>query len=137
MDFIPLVAAVALVWKAVDFVRYLQARDTANVTTQLVVWVVGVAVTFLLAGTNFADGIVIGDVGVGSMNWQSLLLIGLSLGSSASAVVDFKKAVDNTDSAAVPRRSVRVDDRGSGELYGILVIAAAVLIALVLYNLIF
>lgn len=101
MDFVPLVAAVALIWKAVDFVRYLRARDIDSALTQAVVWVVGVLVAFLLAGTNWAGSIVIGDVQVGDMTWQSLVLIGLSLGSSASALVDFKKAVDNTDSAAV------------------------------------
>lgn len=108
MDFIPLLAAVTLVWKVVDFVKYIQARDWSNATTQVAVWLAGVGVTFLLAGTNFAEGIVIGDVGVGLMNWQSLLLVGLSLGSSASALVDVKKAVDNTDSAAVPPSSARV-----------------------------
>lgn len=105
MDFIPLLAAVTLVWKVVDFVKYLRARDVDNALTQAAVWLAGVAVTLLLAGTNFADGIVIGDVGVGTMNWQSLLLVGLSLGSTASALVDVKKAVDNTDSAAVPHEA--------------------------------
>lgn len=105
MDFVPLVAAVALIWKAVDFVRYLRARDVDSALTQTVVWLVGVGVTFLLAATNYAGGIVIGDVTLGLMNWQSLLLVGLSLGSSASALVDVKKAIDNTDSAAVPGRA--------------------------------
>jgi hypothetical protein len=102
MDFVPLLAATALIWKAVDFVRFIRARDTDSALTQLVVWAVGVAVTFLLAGTNYADGIVIGDLSLGRANWESLLLIGLSLGSSASALVDFKRAIDNTDSARVP-----------------------------------
>ena len=109
MDFVPLLAAVTLIWKVVDFARFIRAKDVDSALVQVVVWVVGVAVTFLLAGTNWADAIVLGDVGIGNMTWQSLLLVGLSLGSSASALVDFKRAFDNSDSAAVPRRAVPHD----------------------------
>lgn len=104
MDFVPIIAVVALVWKVVDFVKYLRARDVDGALTQGVVWAAGVLAVFLLSGTNFAGGIVLGDVAVSAMNWQSLVLVGLSIGSSASALVDFKKAVDNSDSAAVPAR---------------------------------
>lgn len=102
MDFAPLLAAIALIWKIVDFVKYLRARDGEAAITQAAVWAAGVGVIFLLAETNYADGIVLGDLALGAMNAASLLLIGLSMGSSASVLVDFKKAVDNTDSAAVP-----------------------------------
>lgn len=109
MDFVPLAAAVALIWKVVDFARYLRAKDVDSSLTQAVVWAVGTAVTFLLAGTNWAGSIVLGDVALGLMSWQSLLLVGLSLGSTASALVDFKTAIDNTDSAVVPRRAADVE----------------------------
>lgn len=108
MDFLPLAAAVALIWKVVDFARFIRAKDVDSSLTQAVVWVVGTAVTFLLAGTDWAGGIVLGDVALGLMSWQSLLLVGLSLGSTASALVDFKTAIDNTDSAAIPRRAADV-----------------------------
>jgi len=108
MDFIPLAAAVALIWKVVDFARFLRARDVDSSLTQAVVWAVGTGVAFLLAGTNWAGGIVLGDVAMQDMSWQSLLLVGLSLGSTASAFVDFKSAIDNTDSAAIPRRAADV-----------------------------
>lgn len=102
MDFAPLLAAVALIWKIVDFVKYLRVRNVDAVVTQLGVWVAGVGVTLLLAATNYSDGIVIGDLPLGELNLASLILLGLSIGSTASVLVDAKKAVDNTDSAAVP-----------------------------------
>lgn len=102
-DFVPLAAAIALAWKLVDFVKFVRARDTNGIVTQLAVWVAGVVVVFLLAATDFADGIAIGDKALGSMNAASLLFIGLGfVGSSASVIYDFKRARDNTDTAATP-----------------------------------
>ncbi len=102
MDFVPLLAAIALVWKIVDFAKYVRAKNVDAIIVQLAVWLAGVAVVFLLANTDFAGGIVVGDLVLASMKWPSLVLIGLSVGSSSSVLVDAKKAVDNTDSAAVP-----------------------------------
>lgn len=103
MDFAPLLAAIALIWKIVDFVKYLRVRNVDALVTQAGVWLAGVGVTLLLAATDYADGIVIGDLPLGDLNLASLILLGLSIGSSASVLVDAKKAVDNTDSAAVPK----------------------------------
>lgn len=102
MDFAPLLAAIALIWKIVDFVKYLRARNSEAVVTQAAVWFAGVGVIFLLAATDFASAINVGDLSLGTLNAASLILLGLSVGSSASVLVDVKKAVDNTDSAAVP-----------------------------------
>lgn len=102
MDFAPLLVAAALIWKLVDFVKFVKAKDINAVTTQLAVWVAGVVVIFLLAATDFASGVTIGDKNLDSLNAASLLLLGLSMGSTASVFVDAKKAVDGTDSAAVP-----------------------------------
>lgn len=104
MEFAPLLAAVALIWKLVDFVKYVRARNVDAVITQLGVWVAGIIVLLLLAATDFASGIVIGDAPLGSLNIASLILIGLTVGSSASVLVDAKKAVDNTDSAAITKQ---------------------------------
>lgn len=102
MDFAPLLVAAALIWKIVDFVKYLRARDVDSCITQASVWLAGVVVVFLLAATDYASGIRIGDLDLDALNGWSLLLLGLSMGSTASVFVDAKKAVDNTDSAAVP-----------------------------------
>lgn len=103
MEFLPLLAASTLVWKAVDFVKYLLARDKNATITQLTTWLGGVGVTGLLANSDFAENIEIGSALLGSMNWPSIILVGLSLGSSASSAFDLKKALDGSDSAKTPQ----------------------------------
>lgn len=102
MDFVPLAATIALLWKIVDFAKLLRVRDVNAVVTQAVTWGAGVGLAFLLAGTDFAEGIKIGGMILGHVNDSSLVLIGLSLGSSASVAYDLKRAIDRTDSAAMP-----------------------------------
>lgn len=102
MPFVPLVAALALAWKLVDFIKQLRVRDWNAVVTQAAVWAAGVLVVFLLAGTDFASGIKIGDMVLSNLNAASLILVGLSVGSSASVGYDLKRSLDNTDSAAQP-----------------------------------
>lgn len=102
MDFAPLLVAVALIWKLVDFAKALRVRDIDAIGTQLSVWIAGVVVTFLLAATDFASGITIGDLNLDALNWASLLLLGLSIGSTGSVAYDFKRALDSSDSAAQP-----------------------------------
>lgn len=97
-----MVAAVALLWKGVDFVKYLSARDKNAVVTQLATWASGFGVTNLLAHSDFADTLELGGKMLGSMGWPSLMLIGLSMGSTASGAFDIKKALDNSDSAKTP-----------------------------------
>lgn len=102
-EFIPLIATLALAAKAVDWLKYIKDKNTNGTLTQLFVWVVGVGVIFLLANTDFAGGVVVGGKALSILGWESLLLIGLTLGSWASVGFDIKKAIDNTDSAATPQ----------------------------------
>jgi hypothetical protein len=144
MDFVPLAATIALLWKIVDFAKLVRVRDVNAVVTQAVTWAAGVGLTFLLAGTDFADGIKIGDMHLGHVNASSLVLIGLSLASSTSVAYDFKRALDRTDSAAMPslvtglvpitppavvdadtaagRKQVHRSDRGDADLLVVLLI---------------
>ena len=102
MEFIPLIAALALAVKIVDFVKYISNRDTNGIITQLAVWVSGVVVVFLLAATDFADGVEVAGMTLDSLNVWSQVLLGLTLGSTGSFAYDFKKSLDNTDSAVMP-----------------------------------
>lgn len=98
-----MLAAVALIWKLVDFAKACRVKDVDSIVTQVAVWAAGVAVVFLLAGTDFADGIDVAEsYTLSSLNAASLLLIGLTIGSTASAAYDFKRAFDRSDSAAQP-----------------------------------
>lgn len=102
MEFLPVLAMAALTLKAVDFLRYLRAADMNGVLTQLASWVAGVAVVMLVAQTDWADGIAVGDMKLGTLGFWSLLFFGLSAGSAASFTKDGLKAIDNTNSAAIP-----------------------------------
>lgn len=102
---ISLVVLGTLAGKLVDFFKYVHAKDWNAVTTQAAVWVAGVIVIVLGANADAFQALVIPGMEseLGSLNTWSLLLIGLSLTSLISVVYDFKKAVDGSDSAAVPK----------------------------------
>jgi len=120
MEFVPVVAMAALTLKLMDFVRYLKAGDSNGVITQFAAWVIGVVVTVLVAQTDWADGISVGDMTLGTINIWSLIFVGLAAGSTASVVKDVGyKALDNNNTAAIPtllsrspRRPVGPEDVG-------------------------
>ncbi len=103
MEFVPAVFMVALVWKLVDLVKYVRNGDVNAALTQLTTYAAGVGVAFLFAATQWADGIMIGDAALSSLSGASLVVAGLALASTGSALYDFKKARDNSDSAATPK----------------------------------
>jgi hypothetical protein len=102
MEFVPAIAMAALILKLIDFLRYLRAADVNGICTQLAVWVAGVVVVLLVAQTDWADGIAVGDQNLHTLSFWSLVFFGLSVGSGASFAKDISKAVDNTNSAAIP-----------------------------------
>lgn len=102
MEFIPVVAMAALTFKVVDFLRYCRAADINGALTQLCAWIAGIVVVLLVAQTDWADGIGVGDMNLGNLNFWSLVFYGLAAGSTASVAKDTLKAVDNTNSAAIP-----------------------------------
>ena len=101
-DFIPAVAAIALIVKVIDFLRYARAGDTNGMFTQLCVWLAGVAVVLLLAQTAWASEINIGDIALSSLGFWSQVFYGLSIGSLGSTFKDGLKAIDNSNSTAIP-----------------------------------
>lgn len=103
MDFIPLVQMAVLVFAVINFIKYLRESNTNGWFTQLVVWVAGVLVVMLVAQTDFAEGIVIGDMSLATMNIWSLIFVGLTIASLATFGTEIKKALDGSDSATMPR----------------------------------
>lgn len=103
MEFAAFISAVvALPLKAASVVKYLSARDLRAAVTQLVVWGASIGLAFLLRASDFGDAIRIGAAPLSHLNDASLVLVGFAFGSTASVVYDFKKARDNSDSAAEP-----------------------------------
>ncbi len=102
MEFLPALAMTALVVKFIDFLRYLFNRDTNGVITQLTVWAGGVAAIVLVAQTDWADSIPIGDMALGKLGFWSLVFVGLTVGSISSLTKDTLKSVDNHNSSKIP-----------------------------------
>lgn len=111
MQFLPTVAMAILTLKIVDFLRYARAADLNGVLTQLFSWVAGVVVVLLVAQTDWADGISIGDKNLHTLSVWSLIFFGLSAGSGASLAKDTLKSVDNSNSAAIPTLVPRSNQR--------------------------
>lgn len=99
------VTLVALIWKLVDFAKALVNLNVDNnkntVVTQALVWGVAVGVLVLAAHARITTGLeLLPGAPLGLMDWPSQVLIALGFGSAGSVLFDFKKARDNTDSAA-------------------------------------
>lgn len=105
MEVVGIVGMVALVWKVVDFLRLLANLGTQRsaVFTQLAAWVGAVVVVALYAGSDLGNFPVPGtDLVLDQANGWTLVVLGLAIGSTASAAVDVKQAIDNTDNATKP-----------------------------------
>ncbi len=101
--FITSAGALGLVKAAVDFLKYLRARDTNGWVTQLAVWLAGIGTTLLIKVSDFANGFDVGGVPLDTANAGTVILAGLGLGSAAMLVNDVKQAIDQNDSAAKPK----------------------------------
>ena len=99
------VGLVALIYKTIDFLRMLVNLKTqkSGVVTQLVAWVGGILAVVLYANSDFADSVTIGGKNLSAMGGATLFMVGIVLGSMASATVDIKQAFDNNDSASKPK----------------------------------
>lgn len=99
---------IALIKKLVDLVRFAagalrgEAGAGASLITQAATYFVSIFAVWLVASSAFADGWVLGPITMADASFATLVLVGLLFGSSASVVVDYLKARDNTQSAAIP-----------------------------------
>jgi hypothetical protein len=100
-----LAGMLALIVKVIDFARLLTNISTtkSSVVTQLLTWVAAVGVVVLYAESQLGDFQIPGmDLLLSETTFPTQVLIGLAIGSTASVAVDWKQAVDSTDSAAKP-----------------------------------
>lgn len=103
MNFVPLAAMAALVIAIINLLQYARAKDTNGVLTTLAAWVAGLVVVFLGAETDFANSIkVTDDLSLGALNTASKVLVGLTVAASGQLAVQFKRAIDTSDSAKKP-----------------------------------
>jgi hypothetical protein len=102
----------ALTLKASDFVKYVLAlfksgqskSDGLNGLISLIVTaILGIGVVWLVAQTQWADEVPIGDEQLGNLSVASLVVLGLVISSFGSLLYDLKKAIDRSESASTPR----------------------------------
>lgn len=103
MPFVPLAAMLALIKKFNDWIKQITNRDVNGVITQVLVWVVGVLGVWLAAQTDFASGISIGDKTLDTLNFGSIVFVGLFIASSASLFHDYLQAKDDSNSNTVTK----------------------------------
>src|ERR1700730_9198983 len=101
-DLTQLVALGSVVYTTVNFVRYALATNWSSVISQVLAWAAGVTATLVVAHTDLASAFMFGGKNLGQISGESKFLVGLAAASSISIVYQFTKAVDNTQSAAVP-----------------------------------
>jgi len=103
---VPLVLLGTLTLKLTDFFKYLSNyRDASSrnaAVTQFTAWGIGVGSIFLLSATDFANQVSYGGHALDTLNIFTRILLGVTGTSLLSTVYDFKKAIDNSDSAATP-----------------------------------
>lgn len=93
------VGLAALVFSGVNFLKYLSARQVKPAITQAVAWGGGI-LTVMMA--NSATGLPFIDFTPGKLNTWGQVVLGASLGGTASVVREITKALDSSDSAAKP-----------------------------------
>lgn len=96
---ITVVSVAGLVFVFVNFAKAVVNKDHNAWLTQLIVWAAGVIAVILIAHSQFGVGINFGGVLLAKTNWVDQILLGLFAGSAGSTVNEFKKAVDNKDTA--------------------------------------
>lgn len=102
MEFAPLVALAAMVFTFINFLRYLSKGSWNGAVTIAISWLAGVVGVFLVAQTDFASSIPLGDHTLASLNGWSLLFVGLTIASTGSALSDTISAIDHSRSSAKP-----------------------------------
>lgn len=102
MEFVPLALLGALVYKFVDFLKFVKVKDWNAAGTQVVAWISGIVAITLFANSDFAAGIDLSGLSLESLNFVSQVIVGLSATSLFSSFYDIKRAIDNTDSARTP-----------------------------------
>lgn len=104
MEFFGVAALIAMVYAVVNFLKYVTSGHYREALTQVVVWFAGLFCVWLFSAASATAALSIGDTGftLGSLDWAGRVIAGFGFGSIATGFNDYKKARDDSDSAAVP-----------------------------------
>ncbi len=88
-QFVPLVAAAALIYAAGNLLKMVWAGQVKESVTLMVTWLIAIAIAFLLRASDFASGIPVGDtLTLDQLNAWSTILFSVSLGGVANLAYD-------------------------------------------------
>ena len=93
------VGLAALVFSGVNFLKFLTNRQVKPAVTQAVAWLSGIGIVWM---ADASDGLPFIDFVPDQTNFWGKVLLGASIGGTASAIESVKRAIDRTDSAAMP-----------------------------------
>lgn len=82
--------------KVTDFLKFITQQKWIAVLTQLIIWVVGFLFVMVVAKSDISG---VFGIELANAKLATLVLVGMGVGSTASVSFDFKKAVDNSESA--------------------------------------
>lgn len=97
------VSIVALAKKVLDLLRYLRAGDRNGVLTQLAAWVLGFGVVEAWVHSDYGADFRFAGVALAHASVVTVVIAGVSLASGAGVVTDLLKALDGSQSAAIPQ----------------------------------
>lgn len=92
MELVPYALAISFVYTVCNLIKQAQAGEFNGPLTQLVSWLAGVVIAFVLAASSFAETFMVGSgedaVSLGSLNRWAVVLVGLGISSAAGALYD-------------------------------------------------
>lgn len=102
---VALLAIALLANKLIELLKGIRVRDWNRVVTLLVLFVAGFGALSLAAHAAVTEHMIVPGTltEIGFLDWPSLALLGLMITATGSTLYDFRKAFDNTDSAAQPK----------------------------------
>lgn len=104
VTFTTVAALGAVIYTAVNLLKYLRAGNWNGVLTLLVAAVLGILIALWAANSDITGPLspIEGGPTLADMDFGSLALFGVALSSTFSVVTDFRKAFDNSDTASKP-----------------------------------
>lgn len=88
MDFVPLLAVITLIYTIVNVIKQLQGGQVKEGVTQILTWIVAVLLIALLAQSDFATSVKVGEWVLGDLNFASLVIFAMSLAGGANVLYD-------------------------------------------------
>ncbi len=76
-----------------------KARAVNDLATFFLGWAIGIVAVWVLAHTAWGDEVSIGNETLANLNMPNLVVFGLVFSTVAATLYDFKKAIDQGDSA--------------------------------------